>query len=221
MVSFEEAYEQFLQKQMRGARGNRLERLEKIGEGEKKLLKLIWNIFKSFDGFHLEYELIDFNGVRIYLDVFYEPLGIVFECDGFVVHAELITRDRFTFERLRIRSMAMHRYIYVPFSYDELDKKAEACSKSIFELLGRLGASTTEPFAELSLTEKALLRYVRELNRPFRMKDVMQCVKKSRGAHQRYIAKLIAKGLITPVGANKQSYHFYELSDAARERLKQ
>ena len=220
MVSFEEAYDQFVQEQKRGAKGSRLERLEKIGAGEKELLKLLWSLFKSFDGFHLEYEIIGINGVKIYLDVFYEPLGIVFECDGYVVHAELITRDRFMFERMRMRSIAMHGYSYFPFSYDELDKKTEACSRCIFELLGRLGAPVNDPYEELSLQERELVRYVQKINRPFTMKDVAECLNKCHMTHRKYVALLIEKQLIIKLGTNKKRYHFYQLSDKARERFK-
>lgn len=217
MVSFEEAYGQFLQQQKSGAKGSRLERLEKIGAGERQLLKLIWSLFKSFDGFHLEYEIIGINGVRIYLDVFYEPLGLVFECDGFVVHAELITRDRFTFERMRIRSMAMYGYIYVPFSYDELDKKSEACLRCIYELLGRLNSAVVGPFTDLTLPERNLLSHVMLLNRPFTMKDVALCLRKSQVTSRKYVVMLMDKQLVTPVGTNKHRHHFYELTDRARE----
>ncbi|WP_020615571.1 hypothetical protein [Paenibacillus daejeonensis] len=217
MVSFEEAYEQFLQQQKSVAKGSRLERLEKVGAGEKELLRLIWSLFKSFEGFHLEYEIIGINGVKIYLDVFYEPFGIVFECDGFVVHAELITRDRFAFERTRVRSMAMYGFIYVPFSYDELDKKTDACRRCIYELLGRLNATFAESFADLTLTEKNILSYVLLLNRPFTIKDVELCLMRSHVTCRKYVVMLIGKQLVTPVKTNRHRYHYYELTDLARE----
>lgn len=218
MERFEEAYERFLHEQRSSAKGSRSERLEKVGAGEKLLLKeAIWPLFKSFEGFYLEYEILGVNGIKLYLDVFYKPLGIVSECDGFVVHAETITRDRFMFERMRIRSMAMQGLIYVPFSYDELDKKPDACRSSMYELLGRLGASPAADLMILSVQERELLRYVRTLDRAFNLKDVAQCLQQSPVTNRKYISQLVNKMLLRPKDANMQRHHYYELTDHARE----
>jgi len=216
--SFEEAYESFLKEQKSRATGARLERLNKIGAGEKRLLKeVVWPIFKSFSGFYLEYERIGVNGVKLYFDVFYEPLGIVFECDGFVVHAELITRERFTFERARVRSMAMQGYIYLPFSYDELDQRSEGCRKCVYELLGRLGSSPSAAYQALSLQEREILRHANVLQRSFTLSDVSRCLHRSHVTCRKYMYKLMEKQLISPVGSATKRHRYYELSDRARE----
>jgi hypothetical protein len=70
--------------QRQSAKGIRLEQLQKDLVGEKKLLKkVLWPVLKSFDGIILEYELVSTTGVRIFIDVFYEPLGIAFESEGY------------------------------------------------------------------------------------------------------------------------------------------
>ncbi|KIL34830.1 hypothetical protein SD71_17625 [Cohnella kolymensis] len=69
----------------------RLEQIKKHAAGEKKLLEtVVWPVFKSFDGFILEHEILSLTGVKIYIDAVFEPLGFA-EADGFVVHAENIT----------------------------------------------------------------------------------------------------------------------------------
>ena len=90
--------------QDKSASGRRLEMLKKDLIGERKLLRMLYSVFNTFDGMILEYDLISINGMRMFIDVFYEPLKLAFECEGYVVHAELITRDRFNFERMRIRT---------------------------------------------------------------------------------------------------------------------
>lgn len=125
---FEQEFELFLKEQQRTAKGQRLELLKKDLIGEKKLLReIIWPVLKSFRGIILEYELVSASGVKIYIDIFYEPLGLAFESEGYVAHAENITRDRFSFERARVRTIAMYGYKYIPFSWDELNKKPDAC----------------------------------------------------------------------------------------------
>lgn len=111
-----------------------MEQLQKDLTGEKKLLgTILWPVLKSFEGLTLEYELVSISGMRIFIDVFYEPLWLAFESEGFVAHAENITRDRFAFERMRIRTIASYGYKYVPFAWDEMDKRPEACRRSVYE----------------------------------------------------------------------------------------
>jgi hypothetical protein len=134
---FEQEFARFLEEQKKSASGLRLEQLQKDNMGEKKLLEaVLWPVFKSFDGFTLEYELVSTSGVRIFIDAFYEPLGFAFESEGFAVHAGNIPRDRFSFEKMRARTLAAYRYEYIPFSWDELDKKPDACRRSVYELRG-------------------------------------------------------------------------------------
>ena len=58
--------------------------------------------------------MVSLSGVRMFIDAFYEPLEIAFESEGFVAHAEKITRDRFNFERVRVRTMALYGYNMFP-----------------------------------------------------------------------------------------------------------
>lgn len=91
---FEQEFDKLLHSQQSLATGTRLEQLQKNLVGEKKLLEVVvWPVLKSFDGIILEHEIISTTGVKIYIDVFYEPLELGFESEGFVVHAEGITRD--------------------------------------------------------------------------------------------------------------------------------
>ncbi|MEX1029155.1 MAG: hypothetical protein WDZ91_03805 [Paenibacillaceae bacterium] len=211
---FEQEFEKFLQSQRRSAKGVRQELLQKDLTGEKKLLKeVVWPVLKSFDGIHLEYELVSTTGVRIYIDVFYEPLGFAFESEGFVVHAENITRDRFTFERMRIRTILMYGYKYVPFTWDELDKRAEACRRYMYELLGRFSSNSGLAIEELSVSERELLRYALRLNRPLRLKDACYCLQWGPEASRRVLRSLMTKHLIKPVDSSKQRCHKYALEE--------
>lgn len=220
MDVFEPAFEKFLEQQKLTATGARRERLDKVGAGEKQLLRAIWNVFKSFDGFHLEYEMLSLNGVKLYIDVFYEPLGIAFECEGFVVHSENITRERFAFERMRVRSMTVRGYTYIPFTYDELEKKQDACQTYLYTLLGRFGSSVKSgALLELRVQERELLRHVNRLDRRFNAKDAAECLNYSTRASRDILHALVAKQLILPVGLGTQRHHYYELSDSARELL--
>lgn len=135
-MNFVKSYEQFWKSQVREATGQRLEMLNRDLKGTKLLLEnLLLPVFGTFDGMVLEYEMIGPSGVIIYGDVGMKRIGTIFEEDHFVTHAEKITRDRFSFERARARTVAINGFIYFPYSRDELEKKPELCQRNLYELL--------------------------------------------------------------------------------------
>ncbi|WP_156926720.1 hypothetical protein [Cohnella panacarvi] len=96
LAVLEEIIDKYIEEQRASARGQRKELLERDLTGTKKLLEHLWTVLVSFEGITLEYEFVGANGERNYIDVYYEPLAIGFECEGFVPHAETITRRRFS-----------------------------------------------------------------------------------------------------------------------------
>jgi hypothetical protein len=213
---FEKEFNEFLETQRKSASGLRLEQLQKDLTGEKKLIKeVLYPVFQSFDGLVMESELISSTGVKIFIDVLYEPLWFAFESEGFVAHAENITRDRFTFERMRVRSMVMHGYKYIPFTWDELDKKSDACRRSVFELLGRFSSTAGIAHKELTISEREVLRYSFRLNRPLRLEDACYCLKMRPQATRQVLLKLVEKKLIKPLNKGTIRFHEYALEEKA------
>lgn len=211
-MTFEEAYDKFVQDQKKGASGRRLEMLSMDMTAEKKMFReVLWPAFKSFKGFILQYEIVTFTGITIFVDVFYEPLGIAFESEGFVAHSENITRDRFDFERFRVRTIANKGYLYYPFTWDELNKKPDKCRTSFFELMGRFHSLKQE---ELSVYEKEVLRYAAYLNKPIRITDVMQCIGKGEVVSRKVLKDLYSKTKIMPLKPDKKRNHAYVLADS-------
>ena len=217
---FERDFEKFLEEQRRSAGGLRLEQLQKDLTGEKKLLKaVLLPVLKSFEGLILEHEIVSTTGVKIFIDAFYEPLSCAFEGEGFVVHAENITRDRFTFERMRIRTMAMYGYKYVPFSWDEMDKRPEACRRAVYELLGRFSSTAGIAHKELTVYEREVLRYALRLSRPLLLGDACYCLQWGPEAARKVLRKLLEKKLIKSLGNSTQRHHKYELEEKAMHYL--
>lgn len=133
---FEQAYHAFLERQKHLATGMRLEMLNRDLTGTKKLLEVLWAVFGKFDDMELEFEQMSTSGVKIYPDVWHRGLRIVFEAHGYVSHAEKMTREKLSFEQMRIRSFMTYPYKYVPFSWDELDKKPEMCVRRCSKFWG-------------------------------------------------------------------------------------
>jgi hypothetical protein len=217
---FENEWRKFLEDQRSKAMGTRLERLKKDLTGEKKMLEAaIWPVLKSFDDLILEYEISSLSGVRMYVDVFYVPIGIAFESEGFVVHAENITRERFDFERIRVRTMMMNNYKYIPFSWDELDKKPDVCRRTVYELLGRYSATKGNAYDELTVYEREVLRYASRLNRTFRSSDISYCLQVKEDTCRKVLRILMQKKLIKSIGTGKHRFHEYTLDAKASDYL--
>jgi hypothetical protein len=217
---FEQEYERFLEAQRKSASGLRLEQLQKDLTGEKKLLKeVLWPVLKSFDGLIMESEMVSTTGVRIFIDVLFQPLGFAFESEGFGAHAENITRDRFTFERMRVRTMAMYGYKYLPFSWDELDKRSDACRRSVYELFGRFSSTSGAALNELTVSEREVLRYAFRLNRPLRLADACYCLQMRPDACRPVLRKLLEKKFIKPLSKGTQRHHEYGLEEKAKNYM--
>jgi hypothetical protein len=155
---FSEEFDRFLEQQKSEARGQRLEMLNKNLSGTRRMLEAMWPALKSFQGITLE------------------PLGFALESEGFAVHAEKITRDRFDFEKVRVRTMDAYNYKYVPYSRDELGNKPEWCLRDFYELLGRFSSSPGGKLMELTVYEREMLRYAECMVRPLRLEDVKFCL---------------------------------------------
>lgn len=185
------------------------------GEFESGTAGILRPVFGSFEGMIMEHELVSMSGVRIYIDVFYQPFRLGFESEGFVAHAENITRDRFNFEKMRQRTLALYDCKYVPFSWDELDKKPELCRRAVYELLGRFGGAAGSKSAQLTVYEREVIRYALRWNGAFKFGDVSICLQAGERVSRRVLRSLMEKGMIKPNGISTQRHHTYVLTDKA------
>lgn len=98
-MAFAQVYDEFLAFHLKRRRGERRRRLrEGHGHAEKQFLeKVWWPAFQSFRGLHPEYEVIDFNGQRRYLDFAYlsADVKLALEIDGYGPHVTELSRWQF------------------------------------------------------------------------------------------------------------------------------
>ncbi|MFC3803711.1 hypothetical protein [Cohnella sp. GCM10012308] len=210
---------EFIEAQRRMAKGQRLEMLQRELSGTIKLLTdLLLPVFGSLEGFQLEYEIVGANGFKIYADVYYEPLGLVFECDGYVVHAELITRDRFSLERMRMRTFTLGGYAYFPFSWDELDKKTEMCRRAVYEVLGKRGRGGGG-LQELDVYERELLRMAVDVL-DFTPNDVCDWLGVRQDKARIILRSMALSHLLVRVGGGERRCHRYAIGEQGKELLR-
>jgi predicted transcriptional regulator len=213
---FEKEFNMFLAEQVRSAAGQRLEMLHRDLTGTKKLLEVVLlPVLGTFENLVLEYEMMSLSGVKIYGDVFHPKLRIVFEEDSFVTHAEKITRDRFSFERARARSVAILGYTYFPYSRDELEKKASFCQRNLYELIGGIGNAEGVELLQLPVYEREVLRFSLLVNKPFRLTDVCLWLQLKSETCRKVLRDLEAKGLVYPIGRGTIRSHKFMITEKA------
>ncbi|OCT15600.1 hypothetical protein A8709_16150 [Paenibacillus pectinilyticus] len=213
---FEQEYESFWKAQVRNASGQRLEMLQRDLTGTKKLLEaVLLPVLGSLDDLILEYEMLSVSGMKIYAVVCLPRLRTVFEEDSFVTHAEKITRDRFSFERVRARSVAILGYTYFPYSRDELEKKASFCQRNLFELIGRVGNVEGTGMNQLPVYEREVLRFAVYNRKPFQLKDVCEWLQLRKEACRQVVRELEFKGLVNAVGGSATRCHKFMISEKA------
>ncbi|MCR2806105.1 hypothetical protein [Paenibacillus soyae] len=216
-MDFEKQFELFVEQQRAGASGLRLERLSGDLTGTKKMFKeALWPVFQTFEGFVLEYELMNSPDQPLFVNALNVPYWTGFESEDYFAYVETLTNEQFNTEQLRIRHMVMLGILYCPFSWDELDMQPELCRESVHTLLVKHSRRAS---IELSLTEKEALVALRMMGRPFRMKDVNDCLGNQDQASLMVIRKLLDKKLILPLHDGKAKNHYFIINNEELRKL--
>lgn len=214
--AFELRFDSFLREQIKGAKGQRLAKLQEDLTGTKLLMKtVVWPVFRSFDHLMLEYGFRTRTGSRIYVDVFHTRLRIAFEEEHYVTHAELVTRERFSFERFRVRSKAGRGLIYYPYSRDELVKKPDLCRRDLYELVGFLGNLEDSGLMALPVYEREVIRCAAMALEPFRPSDAGRWLGVNDRTSRNVLKRMEEKLLLKRVGGSERRAHRYELGEKA------
>ncbi|SFA71420.1 hypothetical protein SAMN05216312_10177 [Cohnella sp. OV330] len=210
--------EQFIDSQRREVRGMRREMLERDLYGTRILLsKLLLPVLKTLEGLELEYEVLSQNGVKLSADAFFKPLRHVYECEGFVPHVELMTRERHDFVQSRLRTFAAKRFIYVPFSRDELEKKTEACRRSLYEIIGEQTTSQqSSRLYLLPIVERELLRFALHVSNRFSLPSACQSLGIGESSARKHLRSLYDKRLLRSIGSGDRRLHYYQITDEGR-----
>lgn len=108
---------------------------------------------------------------------------------------------------------------YIPFTWDEMDKKPELCRRAMYELLGRYSTSLGASYAEVTLYEREVIRYALRLGRPIRMSDVCECLQSAHQFCRRILRGMVEKKLLRPLRADKSRQHDYVLEEGVSQLL--
>lgn len=217
-MNYEEEFNKLLEEQMRKAGGARLEQLRREKTGERKLFADVLRPVmpsSSLAEVVLEYEMVSLSGVRIYLDFYFPTFRWAVECLGYVPHAEMMTRERFDFEQVRVHTLDVYSITHIPFSWDQINKKTEYCRRVMYEMLGRNSAVPGDAYRDLTIHEREVIRYAKYLNRPLKIGDVCSCTHLKDDAARNIIKMMVSKGLVKPLGKGKVRFHQFLLDEKA------
>lgn len=162
-MTFDQAYEAFMAKQKKSAKGERLKKLEEHGHLEKMLLeKVLWPVLKTFDNLHPEYEMIDFKDGDRFLDyaLIIGFIRICIEADGFGPHLKNMTRWQFSDERNRQNDLVIDGWLVIRFTHDDILNSPRKCQMKLQQLLGKLMIDhNSTGNSVFSFLERAIIRY--------------------------------------------------------------
>ncbi|WP_276355955.1 hypothetical protein [Cohnella caldifontis] len=215
--AFEREFNRLLEAQKQAATGQRLEMLCRDLSSTKQMLQVtVWPVLKSLESIILEFELVSRSGIKVYIDGLETRAGLALESEGFAVHAQNISRERFAFEKRKVRTIASYGYMYTPFSRDELEGKPDECQSSFAELIGRYaGYGWNQLYSELNVYEREVLRYGKRLLRPLKPADVQFCLGCGRTFGTKVLRSLLDKELLLPGGEGVHRFRQYLLAEKA------
>lgn len=206
-MRFSEAYAEFISYHLRSRSGERLRRL-KEGHSHAELLFLEnvwWPSFGHFEHLHPEFEVHDFReGIR-YLDFAYIRPGfrVCFEIDGFVSHAQKISRWKFSDNLIRQNHLVIDGWKVIRFSYDDVEDKPRRCQQVIQQLMGRwLGEQKCE--TDLTYIDKEIIRLAVRKGNPITPLDVSTDLAVSDKHARKLLRNLVGKKVLTPASGTKR-----------------
>lgn len=198
--AFETNYNAWMKKQIAASTGERRRRLQEHGYLEKKLLQHVWwPAVGTFEHLHAEYEVADFkDGVR-FLDFAYVrmPHRICLEADGFGPHARHIDRHKFSDDLTRQNHLVIDDWRVLRFSADDIEHHPRKCQQIILSALGKLYGGGN-PFSELSVMKREVLRYASYSPNPVKPSEVRDLLGVGVKTARKLLKELAAGGYLEP-----------------------
>ncbi|TXK86198.1 transcriptional regulator [Paenibacillus sp. N3.4] len=214
MLSFDQAYEGWMQRIITLEQNNRRRELlnKGLGHGTLEFLRSVWfPIIRNFDHLYPEWEVRDFNNGYRYLDLAFMPDGNVkggIEIQGYGSHARDLDVRRFKDLCWRHCLLALDDWIFLPIAYPSITDEPKRCQQLVLSFLGKFMA--TDVPKHLTWLEAEAIRYARRLLRPFAAAELATHLRITAPHARRILHKLVELQLFIVVGG-KQRYRSYGL----------
>lgn len=211
-MAFKQAHLEFVAYHAKYRSGEHHRRLRKgHGHAEQEFLRLVWwPAFGTFQGLYPEYEIIDFDGRRRYLDFAYfrrdvtggNKMKLALEVDGFGPHVTQLDRWKFTNQLRRQNHLILDGWSLLRFSYDEVTNEPWHCQRTVQQFMGQ--RSLHNHIHNLSLPERATVQLAESAGHPLVPGQVADHLGVGRKAAYKVLRRLVAAGWLMPVSGQKR-----------------
>lgn len=161
---YDQAYQRWLQKHIRAAKGERKQKLmQGLTHAEILFVRQWWEAFGNFDHLHPQFEVRDFkDGVR-FIDFAYIHAGVrlCIEIDPFGTHARNVTRWEYDDGLDRHNDLVLDEWRVLRFSLDQLKEKPRKCQQKLQQCLGKWGAVRDSSLPQHPIDQAIILYMLR------------------------------------------------------------
>lgn len=211
-MDFDEAHSAFIAYHLSHRQGERARRL-KTGHAhaEREFLRRVWwPAFKTFRGLHPEYEIIDYDGRRRFLDFAFleDNIKLAIEIDGYGPHVANLDRWQFINQLRRQNHLILDGWAVLRFSYDEVKDEPRHCQRVIQQFFGQRRGF--DPLDQLDFRERAVVQLAIKNNKPLTPQQVGTLLGLERKAVYRILKRLMEQEWLAPA-SGKQRIHAYRL----------
>jgi very-short-patch-repair endonuclease len=223
MALFETAHAEWIAghlEQRKGERRGRLERGHRHGE-TLFVRNVWWELVRSLDHVHPEYEVLDWRGRSYYADFawLYGCVRLLIEIKGYNTHVKEMDRQKFCNEENRETFLHGMGYNLISFAYDDVEQRPELCMTLLRLVLSRYQASPP-PVSRAVLAEKEIIRLAAQLGQFIRPIDVERHFEVDHRTAVLMLQKLCKKRWLNPVLSGKgERVVGYELIRGVLEHL--
>ncbi|MBB5173148.1 transcriptional regulator [Texcoconibacillus texcoconensis] len=213
MSQFEQAYEEWLQKNLLEENNHRRQEILRkgLGHGTVEFLRYIWfPTIGHFDHLYPEWEVRDFNNGYRYLDLAYMPFGAKggIEIQGYGPHARDLDVRRFKDLCWRHSLLALDGWTFLPVAYLSIKDEPKQCQQLILSFIGKFTSSDVP--SQLSSSEAEVIRLCRRLLRPITPLEVAHHLRISDRHARRILHKLVDIQVLQVV-SGKERVRTYQL----------
>ncbi|RED51715.1 hypothetical protein DFP95_14010 [Cohnella lupini] len=120
---------------------------------------------------------------------------------------------------MKIRSVGGYRFTYLPYTWDELDKRPELCLRSFYEQLGNYRTTDNKEFHALSVYQREVLRYLLTSSGPVLVADIRRYLHLSSVPCRKILLEMTEQNLIKPIGGGAQRYHEFDIEEKGKALL--
>jgi len=195
MNSFIQQHAAWLESHLRKRKGERKDRLKRgHAHAEKLFLKTIWwHLLGHFDGLHPEYEVVDWRGMKFFVDFMWciGNIKIAFEIKGYGPHVEQADRRSYRRELNRELFLQGLGIQVVSIPYDELEENPDLIRSLIKMIIAPYSSKDQNQFNRV---EQDLLKLVVRLGRNIRPVNAVRELGINHRTAVKYLKRLTDQG---------------------------